>query len=79
MLNVIAHASHLKVRKKAWMSSLEWKVYIVFTDHMSETSPKFTVLPKCPPFIMNLGAGKEDKTQVSQGPPKTERYTNGNN
>jgi len=78
-MTISNHTNTLRTKTEQWQQHFPW--HIAFWGLFADRMPKEAVLPQCPTFTMNLGAGLADKTRFSQGPPitETERYTNGNN
>ena len=69
MQTVYDNASKIQMRMMAWMREPEWKWHIVHTDHMADVMPTQGVMPQHPPCVLSLGAGKDNASQMPQGPP----------
>ena len=76
-MTVLTHTNTLRVKTEQWQQHFPW--HIAFWGLFADRMPKEAILPPCPTFALKLGAGKDNSSQVPQGPPITERDDNNGN
>lgn len=64
--------SSIPYRYMAWMDNSEWPIYMPFTDHMADTSPrKITGKPDFASSILNFGS-HANCYNTAQGPTEAQ-------
>jgi len=77
-MTVLTHTNTLRVKTEQWQQHFPW--HIAFWGLFADRMPKEAILPQGLAFLLSLGFGKDNNSQVPQGPPtEIERYNNGNN